>query len=399
MTRTITILGATGSVGLATLDLVSTAAEGEFSLTALTAHTKARELAELALRFRPRFTALADSTRAHLLEAALAGSGLRWGAGPAAVLEAASMDADWTMAAIVGAAGLAPTLSAVKRGRIVALANKEALVCAGRLFMECAQRSGAVILPVDSEHNAIFQALGGVAASRVRRIILTASGGPFRTASREAMALASARDAVAHPVWSMGAKISVDSATMMNKGLEVIEACHLFGLPPEKVDVIVHPESIVHGLVEHVDGGLLAQMGSPDMRIPIAHALGWPDRIATSVSRLDLPALGRLTFETPDPERFPALDLARSAFLAGGASPIVLNAANEVAVDAFLNGHVGFLDIAAVVAESLERGEGLALGPVDDFDAVYAADHAARQLAAGQVAARARRGGTAARGV
>ncbi|AZU04301.1 1-deoxy-D-xylulose-5-phosphate reductoisomerase [Glycocaulis alkaliphilus] len=398
MTRSVSILGATGSVGLATLDLIAAAPAGQYAVTALTANTRAAELAELALRFRPRFTALSDPRQAHVLEAALAGSGLQWGAGASAVAEAASMDADWTMAAIVGAAGLAPTLAAVKRGKVVALANKEALVCAGPLFMESARLSGATILPVDSEHNAIFQALGGSDAASVRRIILTASGGPFRNSSLETMARASVRDAVAHPVWSMGAKISVDSATMMNKGLEVIEACHLFALPPEKVDVIVHPESIVHGLVEHQDGGLLAQMGTPDMRTPIAHALGWPDRMETRVSRLDLPALGTLTFEAPDPQRFPALDLARAAFREGGASPVILNAANEIAVDAFLNGHVGFLDIAAIVADSLEQGEGVARGSLTDFDTVYAADAAARELAVSLVKARARRSASLAQG-
>lgn len=398
MTRSVTILGATGSVGLATLDLISAAPEGTYAITALTANARGAELAQLALRYRPRFTALADTRQAPVLEAALAGSGLEWGAGTSAVAEAASMDADWTMAAIVGAAGLAPTLAAVRRGKIVALANKEALVCAGTLFMESARRSGAVILPVDSEHNAIFQALGGTDPGKVRRIILTASGGPFHKASIETMARASVRDAVAHPVWSMGAKISVDSATMMNKGLEVIEACHLFALPPEKVDVIVHPESIVHGLVEHTDGGLLAQMGSPDMRTPIAHALGWPHRIETDVARLDLPALGRLTFEAPDPLRFPALEMARAAFNEGGASPVILNAANEIAVDAFLNGHVGFLDIAAIVADSLDRGEGLARGSLTDFEAVYAADAAARELAVSLVSTRARRGANLAQG-
>ncbi|MGY6663098.1 MAG: 1-deoxy-D-xylulose-5-phosphate reductoisomerase [Glycocaulis sp.] len=398
MTRSVSILGATGSVGLATLDLIAAAPAGQYAVTALTANTRAAELAELALRFRPRFTALSDPRQAHVLEAALAGSGLQWGAGASAVAEAASMDADWTMAAIVGAAGLAPTLAAVKRGKVVALANKEALVCAGPLFMESARRSGATILPVDSEHNAIFQALGGSDAASVRRIILTASGGPFRSASRDVMARATARDAVAHPVWSMGAKISVDSATMMNKGLEVIEACHLFALPPERVDVIVHPESIVHGLVEHQDGGLLAQMGTPDMRTPIAHALGWPDRMETSVSRLDLPALGKLTFEAPDPQRFPALELARAAFREGGASPVILNAANEIAVDAFLNGHVGFLDIAAIVADSLDQGEGVARGSLTDFDTVYAADAAARELAVSLVKARARRSASLAQG-
>ncbi|MFN3835731.1 MAG: 1-deoxy-D-xylulose-5-phosphate reductoisomerase [Glycocaulis sp.] len=396
--RTLTILGATGSVGRATLDLVAAAPEGAFAVTALTAGTRAQELAELALTFRPAFTAIADEAGAPVLASALAGSGLRWGAGHAAVIEAARMDADWTMAAIVGAAGLAPTLAAVARGRTVALANKEALVCAGPLFMQAAQDAGTTLLPVDSEHNAIFQALGGRDASAVRRIILTASGGPFRDRSLAEMAAAGPGDATAHPVWPMGAKISVDSATMMNKGLEVIEACHLFAIGQDRVDVLIHPQSIIHGLVEHVDGGLIAQMGAPDMRTPIAHALGWPGRVETCVDRLDLAALGALTFFRPDPERFPALDLAREAFLAGGAAPAILNAANEVAVEAFLNGHVGFLDIAAIVAESLAAGEGSVRGPLNDFDAVFAADAEARRIAHRYVAERSGRMASLAQG-
>lgn len=387
-TRTISILGATGSVGLATLDLIAAADRDAYRIVALTAGTRARELAALALKFRPAFTAIADETAAPVLADALAGSGLSWGAGSDAVIEAARLDADWTMAAIVGAAGLAPTLEAVARGKTLALANKESLVCAGHLFMQAARASGATVLPVDSEHNAIFQALGGCDASAVRRIILTASGGPFRDNSLADMARMRPDDAVAHPVWPMGVKISVDSATMMNKGLEVIEACYLFALPQSQVDVLIHPQSIIHGLVEHVDGGLIAQMGAPDMRTPIAHALGWPDRVATDVARLDLAALGALTFFAPDPQRFPALSLARSAFEAGGASPLVLNAANEVAVDAFLKGHVGFLDIAAIVEESLAGGEGIVRGPLDDFDAVFAADAEARRVARGFAAAR-----------
>lgn len=388
MARSITILGATGSVGLATLDLIASAPEGRYCLTALTAGTRARELAELALKFRPAFTAIADTSAAGVLAEALAGSGLRWGAGADAVIEAARLDADWTMAAIVGAAGLAPTLAAVSRGKTLALANKEALVCAGPLFMRAAAEAGTTLLPVDSEHNAIFQALGGADASRVRRIILTASGGPFRNTPLTEMTHVTPRDAIAHPVWPMGAKISVDSATMMNKGLEVIEACHLFGLAPSRVDVLIHPQSIVHGLVEHVDSGLIAQMGAPDMRTPIAHALGWPERIETNVERLDLARLGTLSFFQPDLQRFPALALARAAFEAGEAASVILNAANEVAVSAFLKGHVGFLDIAAIVADSLAEGEGFARGSLDDFDAVFAVDAQARRIAQAHVSVR-----------
>ena len=278
-TRKVTVLGATGSVGRSTLDLIGAAPQGDFEVVALTANGNVEGLVELARRFQPRFCAVADAQAGAELESALAGAGIVCGAGQQAVLDAAGMEADWVMAAIVGAAGLKPTLEAVRRGVQVAFANKEALVCAGPLFMEAARSSGAALLPVDSEHNAIFQAFDEDRRSAIRRIILTASGGPFRTADLDAMAAAGPAQAVAHPTWSMGAKISVDSATMMNKGLEIIEACHLFDLPDEKIDVLVHPESIVHGLVEYADGGLLAQMGAPDMRTPIAHALAYPERM------------------------------------------------------------------------------------------------------------------------
>ncbi|WP_270375803.1 1-deoxy-D-xylulose-5-phosphate reductoisomerase [Marinicauda sp. Alg238-R41] len=381
MTRQVTILGSTGSVGQATLDLLRRAPEGQYSVTALTAHSNLDALCAQAREFRPRFVAIGDERLHGALKAALAGTGIETGAGAKALCEAAALDADWTMAAIVGAAGLPPTLEAVRRGKTVAFANKEALVCAGTLFMRTAAEAGTCLLPVDSEHNAIFQALAGQSMDQVRRIILTASGGPFRQSSRDAMARASREDALAHPTWSMGAKISIDSATMMNKGLEIIEACHLFDLPPARVDVLVHPESIVHGLVEYVDSGLLAQMGSPDMRIPIAHALAWPERLATSVERLDLAALGRLTFQAPDEDRFPALSLARQAMEEGQAACILLNAANEIAVEAFLNGQIGFLDIAARVSDALDWlvHSPFSGHPVSSFEDVFEIDTAARE--------------------
>jgi 1-deoxy-D-xylulose-5-phosphate reductoisomerase len=381
MTRQVTILGSTGSVGQATLDLLRRAPEGQYSVTALTAHSNLDALCAQAREFRPRFVAIGDERLHGALKAALAGTGIETGAGAKALCEAAALDADWTMAAIVGAAGLPPTLEAVRRGKTVAFANKEALVCAGTLFMRTAAEAGTCLLPVDSEHNAIFQALAGQSMDQVRRIILTASGGPFRQSSRDAMARASREDALAHPTWSMGAKISIDSATMMNKGLEIIEACHLFDLPPARVDVLVHPESIVHGLVEYVDSGLLAQMGSPDMRIPIAHALAWPERLATSVERLDLAALGRLTFQAPDEGRFPALSLARQAMEEGQAACILLNAANEIAVEAFLSGQIGFLDIAARVSDALDWlvHSPFSGHPVSSFEDVFEIDAAARE--------------------
>lgn len=390
--RTVTVLGATGSVGRATLDLIERAPEGHFEVIALTANSQAEDLARLAIATGAKFCAVADPEAGQRLETALEGTSIRCAAGPDAICEAARMSADWVMAAIVGAAGLPPTLEAVKRGAAVAFANKEALVCAGDLFMRAAQTAGARLLPVDSEHNAIFQAFDERQRQSVRRIILTASGGPFRKWSLEAMGQASPQQAVAHPTWTMGAKISVDSATMMNKGLEIIEACHLFGLPQSDVDVLVHPESIVHGLVEYADGGMLAQLGMPDMRTPIAHALAWPDRIETPVERLDLAQLSQLTFEAPDPERFPALGLARAAFEAGRGAPAIFNAANEVAVAAFLNGQIGFLDIAACVSDSLDRGEadGVASVAPSDFEAVLDVDRQGRRLAMDAVERRAR---------
>ncbi|VXC48539.1 1-deoxy-D-xylulose 5-phosphate reductoisomerase [Oceanicaulis sp. 350] len=390
--RTVTILGATGSVGRATLDLIERAPQGAFDVVALTANSQSADLAELAIRTKAQFCAVADPEAGPALEAALQGTSIRSAAGPDAVCEAARMSADWVMAAIVGAAGLPPTLEAVRRGAAVAFANKEALVCAGDLFMTAAREAGARLLPVDSEHNAIFQAFDEKQRAGIRQIILTASGGPFRHWTLEQMGQASPAQAVAHPTWTMGAKISVDSATMMNKGLEIIEACHLFGLPQTDVDVLVHPESIVHGLVEYADGGMLAQLGMPDMRTPIAHALAWPDRLETPVERLDLAKLSQLTFEAPDPMRFPALGLARAAYDAGRGAPAIFNAANEVAVAAFLNGQIGFLDIAACVSDSLERGEadGVASVQPSDFEAVLDVDRQGRRLAMDAVKQRTR---------
>lgn len=390
--RTVTILGATGSVGRATLDLIERAPQGAFDVVALTANSQAEDLAALAIRTNTQFCAVADPEAGPALEAALKGTSIRSAAGPDAVCEAARMSADWVMAAIVGAAGLPPTLEAVRRGAAVAFANKEALVCAGDLFMTAAREAGARLLPVDSEHNAIFQAFDEQQRAGIRQIILTASGGPFRHWTLDQMGQASPAQAVAHPTWTMGAKISVDSATMMNKGLEIIEACHLFGLPQADVEVLVHPESIVHGLVEYVDGGMLAQLGMPDMRTPIAHALAWPDRLETPVERLDLAKLSQLTFEAPDPVRFPALGLARAAFDAGRGAPAIFNAANEVAVAAFLNGQIGFLDIAACVSDSLERGEAYGVASVQpsDFEAVLDVDRQGRRLAMDAVEQRSR---------
>ncbi|WP_114227956.1 MULTISPECIES: 1-deoxy-D-xylulose-5-phosphate reductoisomerase [Sphingomonas] len=351
--RTVSILGATGSIGQSTIDLLSAVPE-RFEVVALTAASNVARLAADARRLGARFAAVADEKLLPDLREALAGSGIACGAGPAALAEAAAGEAEWVMAAIVGCAGLEPAMAAIAAGRTVALANKEALVTAGALMTDAARRSGATILPVDSEHNAIFQCLAGQDVERVSRLILTASGGPFRTSTAEQMARATPAEAVAHPNWSMGAKISVDSATMMNKGLELIEAHYLFGLPGERIDILVHPQSIVHSLVEYVDGSQLAQLGPSDMRVPIAHTLAWPERMATAVPRLDLASAGRLDFEAPDPERFPALRLARQALRQGGAAPVVLNAANEIAVAAFLGGTIHFPDIAGSVDAALQ---------------------------------------------
>jgi 1-deoxy-D-xylulose-5-phosphate reductoisomerase len=349
--KRLTILGATGSVGSSTLDLVARNPD-RFAIAGLAAGKDWARLAELARTFRPDRVVTADEAGYVPLKAALADQPqIEVAAGSAALIALAAAPADLVVASIVGAAGLPSTLAALDAGISVALANKEALVCAGGLMTAAARRSGATILTIDSEHNAIFQVLESV--DRVRRIIITASGGPFRTWTREAMAAATPAQAVKHPTWSMGAKISVDSATLMNKGLELIEAYHLFGLRPDQLEVLVHPQSLVHGLVEYIDGSVLAQLGSADMRVPIAHALAWPDRIETPVERLDLARIGRLEFEEADRGRFPALALAEAALREGGCRPCILNAANEEAVAAFLAGRIGFLDIAAVVAETL----------------------------------------------
>jgi 1-deoxy-D-xylulose-5-phosphate reductoisomerase len=379
MTRSITILGATGSVGRSTAALLEAAPDGAFAVEALVAGRDAAALAAMALRLRARLAVLADPTGLPALREALAGSGIEAAAGEAAVIEAASRPADWTMAAIVGAAGLKPILAALARGGTLALANKEALVCAGEIVLRAAEATGATILPVDSEHNAIFQALDARDPAMVERIILTASGGPFRTASEAEMRDATPAQAVRHPVWSMGAKISIDSATMFNKGLELIEAARLFPVPPERIEVLVHPQSAVHGLVQYADGSLLAQLGTPDMRTPIAHALAWPGRMQADVPRLDLAALSRLEFSAPDAIRFPALRLAREALLAGGGAPTILNAANEVAVERFLSGCLGFLEIARVVEETMSQ---LGAPPVAALDSVLALDAESRAVAA-----------------
>jgi 1-deoxy-D-xylulose-5-phosphate reductoisomerase len=352
VTRKIAILGATGSIGKSTLDLVDRNRD-RFQVTAVTAATNVEALAEIVRRTGAGLAVIADESRFEALAELLVGTNCRAAAGEAALLEAAAGEAELVIAAIVGCAGLKPVMAAVELGRTVALANKEALVTAGALMTDAAAASGAVLLPVDSEHNAIFQCLAGSRAEDVSRIILTASGGPFRTASAETISAATPAQAVAHPNWSMGAKISVDSATLMNKGLELIEAHFLFGLPSAQLEVLIHPQSVVHSLVEFIDGSVLAHLGSPDMRIPIAYALAWPERMGTPAQRLDLTSIARLDFEAPDLQRFPALRLAREALEAGGAAPVVLNAANEVAVAGFLAGAIRFPEIATVVQEAL----------------------------------------------
>ena len=379
--RGVTILGSTGSIGRNTVELVE-ARPDLYRVEALVANTSAEQLAGQALRLRPRLAVVADGSAYGRLKELLGGTDIAVAAGSAAVVEAASLPADWVMAAIVGAAGLEPTLAAARRGAVVALANKECLVCAGELMLAEVRKAGATLLPVDSEHSAIFQVFDFDQVDKVEKIVLTASGGPFRGRSRQEMAEVTPEQAVAHPNWSMGAKISVDSATMMNKGLELIEAHHLFGLGEERIDIVVHPQSVIHSMVAYVDGSVLAQMGSPDMRTPIAYALGWPRRIEAPAPRLDLAGTGSLTFEAPDPIRFPALRLARRALQSGGAAPTVLNAANEVAVQAFLSRGIGFLYIAAVVEATLEATENLPLTSIDD---VLAQDRRAREVAWGVI--------------
>src|SRR5215475_4459813 len=376
--RRVTILGSTGSVGQNTVDLLLRNPKG-FEVEALTANRNPHRLAEQAQALRARFAAIADPVHYSTLKEALSGSGIEAACGAEALAEAALRPAELVMAGIVGAAGLGPTLAAVHRGAIVAFANKEVLVCAGSLVMREVARCGATLLPVDSEHNAIWQCFDLARVDTIERIILTASGGPFRERNFEEMRNVTPREAIAHPNWSMGAKISVDSATMMNKGLELIEAHHLFQLPLDRVEIVVHPQSIVHGAVVYRDGSVLAQLGSPDMRTPIAYALAWPDRIEAPTKRLDLAAIGRLTFEPPDERRFPALRVAREALVHGGGYPTVLNAANETAVHAFLDRRIGFLDIVATVERTLAT---VPAGNLESLEDVYNFDRAAREVAA-----------------
>jgi 1-deoxy-D-xylulose-5-phosphate reductoisomerase len=379
--RKISVLGSTGSIGCSTLDIIGRHPE-QFEVEALTANKNVARLIEQAHQFRPAAAVIADPTHFETLKAGLAGTGVVAMAGPDAVIEAASRPAHWVMAAIVGAAGLAPTLAAVNNGATVALANKECLVCAGDFFLSAVKGAGATLLPVDSEHNAIFQVFDFDDPDKVDRIILTASGGPFRSWTRDRMGVATVAEAVAHPNWSMGAKISVDSATLMNKGLELIEAFYLFPVTETQIDVLVHPQSVIHSMVAYVDGSVLAQLGVPDMRTPIAYALGWPKRMPAPSGRLDLGKIAQLTFEQPDYERFPALALAREALKAGRGAPTVLNAANEIAVAAFLAGRLGFLDIARAVEATLSRIMGEAACAVPGcLSDVNALDERARAIA------------------
>jgi len=376
----LTLLGATGSIGTSTADLVRMQRD-RFHVVAVTAQRNAGALAELAVDLRAKFAVVADPACYAELKEALAGTGIEAAAGADAIVEAAQRPADWVMAAITGAAGLRPTMTAIERGATVALANKECLVCAGTLFMRRAKETGAIVLPVDSEHNAIFQALSAGRRHDVSRIILTASGGPFRTASLAEMRAATVQQALRHPNWSMGAKVTIDSATMMNKGLELIEAHHLFGFASDQIDIVVHPQSIVHGIVEYRDGSMIAQLGPPDMRVPIANCLAWPERMP-GAARLDFKQMATLTFEPPDPVRFPALALAREALVAQNGAPTVLNAANEIAVHEFIEGRLGFAGIAALVEATIEnaQGRGIMREPVDVDDAI-AVDHNSRCLA------------------
>lgn len=363
--RSVSILGSTGSVGCSTIDLLLRQPDA-FSVEALTANRNVELLVEQARALRPRMVAVADESRYRPLKEALAGSGIEVAAGPDAVVEAACRPAEWVMASIVGAAGLEPTMAAVRRGAVIGLANKECLVCAGELMIAEIKKCGATLVPVDSEHSAIFQVFDFANPEKVEKIILTASGGPFRCMDAATMAGVTPAQAVAHPNWDMGAKISVDSATMMNKGLELIEAFHLFPVEVDQISIVVHPQSVIHSLVAYVDGSVLAQLGAPDMRTPIAYALAWPQRMAAPAPRLDLAAIGTLTFEEPDDQKFPALRLAREALRRGGAAPIVLNAANEVAVGSFLAGQIGFLDIPRLVEETLQETPSGSVGSIAD---------------------------------
>ncbi|MGD9503142.1 MAG: 1-deoxy-D-xylulose-5-phosphate reductoisomerase [Methyloceanibacter sp.] len=380
--RRISVLGATGSIGESTLDLIGRDPSA-YHVIALTAGHNAARLAALAIRHRAELAVIADAEAYPALRDALSGTGIEAAAGEAALIEAASRPADWVMAAIVGAAGLRPTLEAVRQGRLIALANKECLVSAGDIFMSEVARAKATLLPVDSEHSAAMQVMTGARAERVERVCLTASGGPFRDWSLEAMRAVRSEQALNHPNWSMGPKVTIDSATLMNKGLELLEAHHLFALPPAKLDVLIHPQSIVHCLVYLSDGSVLAQMSSPDMRTPIAYSLAWPERMHAPTKRLDFAELGALTFEAPDFQRFPALRVAREVLAAGGSAGTVLNAANEVAVEAFLEGRIGFLAIAALVEATLESSIELLGRSRRGVEDVLAIDAEARAKARG----------------
>jgi len=379
--RVISILGATGSIGSSTLDLVRRNPQ-RYRVESITANRNAGALGKIAREVGARHAVVSDPAAYRELKEALSGTRIEAAAGEEGLVESAQRPADWVMAAISGAAGLKPTLAAIERGATVALANKECLVCAGSLFMKRAASVGATVLPVDSEHNAVFQALGAGNRADVKRAILTASGGPFRTWSIEAIKAATPEQALRHPNWSMGPKVTIDSATLMNKGLELIEAHHLFSLKPEEIDVLVHPQSVIHGLVEFRDGSVVAQLGSPDMRIPIAHCLAWPRRIDGPAARLDLAALQQLTFEMPDLVRFPALGLAKRAMETGGAAPTVLNAADEIAVSEFIAGRIAFPAIAALVEATLDgAGKRGILAEPTGIDAALAVDHIARSIA------------------
>lgn len=375
--KRISILGATGSVGQSTLDLVNRDPDA-FELIAITAYRDVEGLAKIARENGAKLAVIGDPSLASALEEALAGTGVATASGTEAICEAAAMDADFVMAAIVGAAGVRPVMAAIEAGITVGLANKESLVSAGSLMLDKAHKRGVTILPVDSEHNAIFQCFDHDRPSGIASIILTASGGPFREWTRADMRDVTPERAVQHPNWSMGAKISIDSATLMNKGLELIEARYLFDLPPKDCRIIVHPQSVIHSLVEYRDGSVLAQLGAPDMRIPIAHALAWPERMETPCERLNLAEIRHLDFEDPDPERFPAIAIARAAMEAGGARPAILNAANEEAVAAFLAKRIGFLDIVEIVARVLD---GYAPNAPETLDDVFAVDAEARARA------------------
>ena len=363
--RRVSILGSTGSIGCNTLDLIARNREA-FEIEALTANRNVKALADQARQFRPALAAVADPACYGALRDALSDTNIEVAAGPEAIVEAAARRVDWVMAGIVGAAGLAPALAAVRQGAILAIANKECLVTAGDIFMAEAAKNGATVLPVDSEHNAIFQVFDFDGREAIERIILTASGGPFRTTPMEELSHVTPVQAVAHPNWTMGAKISVDSATMMNKGLELIEAHYLFEMPERAIEVLVHPQSIVHSMVGYVDGSVLAQLGTPDMRTPIAFTLSWPERMTAPSARLDLGKIGTLTFETPDDRRFPALRLARESLRAGQGATTVLNAANEVAVAAFLDERIGYLDIVGTVSETLDKVAGRAVSTLSE---------------------------------